>query len=288
MKAFTLLTRTVLWLFLVIGLAACSPETYPAITETPTATYTPGKVIWHDLLTRKPDVAKRFYGYVFGWEFEEINTGSPSYTLIRHDGRPIGGIFGAPDKAPGSGSEWLSSVSTTNVQAAIQNVADKGGKPLGDITPLTGRGMQAWVTDPSGAIIGLLHSDTGDPTYDRIPMEEWCWLELWSNDPEASADYYRELGYEIEKTTDDDRPYWLLKYEGKRYGGITQNPVPDLRPTWVPYIRVEDPMQKANKVKSGGGKVLLQPSAEVRQGSVAVCIDPNGAPFVLQKFSYND
>jgi len=81
-------------------LVACATTNInlPSITESPTGERLPGKIVWHDLLTNDPAASKRFYGELFGWEFEGVSSlaglgSDTAYTLIRHNGRLIGGMI---------------------------------------------------------------------------------------------------------------------------------------------------------------------------------------------------
>ena len=38
---------------------------------------------WHELLTGDPGVAKKFYGKLFDWHFEDMPMGDMSYTMIK-------------------------------------------------------------------------------------------------------------------------------------------------------------------------------------------------------------
>jgi len=40
-----------------------------------------GKVIWLDLATPDPEIAKRFYGAMFGWTFR-LDTDDPGYVPV--------------------------------------------------------------------------------------------------------------------------------------------------------------------------------------------------------------
>ena len=86
----------VLSLLLVVLTTACSTLNFdlPAVTPAPTAASLPGKIIWHDLLTEDIDASRRFYGELFGWEFDPmpltLGVGKSSqYLLIRHKGKLI-------------------------------------------------------------------------------------------------------------------------------------------------------------------------------------------------------
>jgi len=69
----------------VAACASSGPTVIP-ITPEPTDEYHPGKFVWYDLLTEDLDRAKRFYGGLFGWEFEA--DGDDDYVSILHRGRP--------------------------------------------------------------------------------------------------------------------------------------------------------------------------------------------------------
>ena len=85
-------------------LAACTAlqADLPAITETPTGDHQQGRVVWHDLLTNDPEGSRRFYGGLFGWEFE--TSGNDAYQLIRHNGELIGGSEGVAQAVRNSAS----------------------------------------------------------------------------------------------------------------------------------------------------------------------------------------
>jgi hypothetical protein len=58
----------------------------------------------------------------------------------------------------------------------------------------------------------------------------------------------------------------------------------EVRAHWLPYLRVEDPGSLAARVEELGGKLLLAPSDAARRGSVAIVLDPSGAPVAFQKW----
>jgi hypothetical protein len=52
---------------------------------------THGDFSWCELLTRNVDGSKKFYKELLGWTMEDVLTGDGSYTILRANGRPIGG-----------------------------------------------------------------------------------------------------------------------------------------------------------------------------------------------------
>jgi predicted enzyme related to lactoylglutathione lyase len=80
-------------------------------------------------------------------------------------------------------------------------------------------------------------------------------------------------------------PYTLLSEGGVDRAGILKNPSDDAAPVWLTYFGVADPVSAAARVEALGGKVILPPSPELRDGTMAVVTDPTGALFALQKVS---
>ena len=75
----------------IVVVSACSGLRLSPVTPEPTSQWIPGKFIWHDLITHDVSAVKLFYAGVFGWRFEDL-PGTDRYTVIRHEGRMIGGI----------------------------------------------------------------------------------------------------------------------------------------------------------------------------------------------------
>jgi len=66
---------------------------------------------------------------------------------------------------------------------------------------------------------------------------------------------------------------------------VIQNPFDDVRSIWIPYVRVDDPEALADRALALGGKIVIRPQPDVRNGTLAVVLDPSGAPVALQKWS---
>ena len=96
----------------------------PPVTDTPTGERLPGKIIWRDLLTHDPQGSQKFYGELFGWDFESIGgaagLGSDSaYALIRHNGELIGGMIDTVALDDRNDiSQWIVLMSVGDIDAA--------------------------------------------------------------------------------------------------------------------------------------------------------------------------
>lgn len=275
-----------LLLFTVVCCLSCTGDSYPPITDAPTYSHRYGNVVWHELATTDIAASRSFYRELFHWEFEEFDADGNNYLLIRNEGEYIGGMIGIPEGNPNA---WISAVSVADTETAVQAALRNGGDVLIKSTRVPGRGDMALIKDPQGAVISFIHSAIGDPALREVNSFEWLWTELWSDRPaEAGAYYSSILPYTVEETSVDDKPYWVLSGpDNRRLAGMIRNPVSNMKSQWIPYIKVVDPGYHAAKAKKLGATVLLEPSEEVRNGTVAVLTDPGGAIFCLQQWPVN-
>ena len=126
----------------------------------------------------------------------------------------------------------------------------------------------------------------GDPddTSTRAGPGRVVWSELLSSDPVAASAFYRLLaGYDIEVIERRGGLYTLLSNNGVNRAGIMPRPADEIEPVWLTYFGVSDPKSAAARAKELGGTVLVPPSPELREGTMAVVTDPVGAVLVLQK-----
>ena len=245
-----------------------------------------GKFVWRDLVTEDPDAVKPFYAALFGWQFEEGRALGAPYTLIKSGGQYIAGISKTrrpPTDQPVS--QWLSFMSVADVDLAVDRTRSAGGSLVAGPLDLTAVGRGAVVLDPDGAPVGLLRSRIGDPVDSAEPaLHRFMWTEHLSRDPQASAAFYASLaGFEVRKMDLGGRPYWVL-VQGRERAGLLRNPIAVDRPIWLPYVRVADPAASSARAAQLGGKVLLAPRGDVRNGTMALIADPTGAVLALQKW----
>jgi predicted enzyme related to lactoylglutathione lyase len=270
----------------LLALVGCAGITsVPPITTADSSSRREGDFVWHDLLTEDLPNAERFYGELFGWTFTETEV--PGYSLIEYRGRPIGGIVDtATRNSKVNESQWVSVLSILDVDAAVDAVRASGGAVHVRPTDLPGRGRLAVVSDPRGALFALLRTTTGDPPDRKVEIGDWMWTELWTLDLEASAAFYSELaGYELEQRTIlEGIDYDVFTLGGRPRAGLIPMPEKSVRAHWLPYVRVDDAAALAEKVEGLGGRVLLDPSRGERRGTVAIVLDPTGAPLALQEW----
>jgi len=271
-----------------IGGCATAPKVVlPPVTPTPTGEYHVGKFVWRDLLTHDLPGVKRFYGELFGWRFQETGEEDSRYTVITHGGRPIGGIvYTAREEGQANRSQWVSYLSVPDVDRAVAQVSTAGGVVHTSPMDFPDRGRLAVVRDPQGALLAFVAASSGDPA-DRDPaINEWMWTELWTSEVEAAASFYRDLvGYEIQTLEIyEGNEYRLFQRDGAPRAGLIAIPWEGVPPNWLAYVRVADPAAIAARVASLGGSVFFEPDEEVRNGDVAIIVDPSGAALTVQRW----
>jgi predicted enzyme related to lactoylglutathione lyase len=284
--------RNLLVLFAVALLTGCAgidTSRIPAIGSVGDGARLPGKVVWHDLLTEDPVAARRFYGELFGWTFEDIDLGGgQSYTVIRHRGRPIAGLVdarGINDDV--NVSRWVPIVSVDNLQQAVAHARASGAPVFQEPLEVPQRGRMAVIADDQGAVLTLLQGNTGDPPDREAGAGDFLWNEHWSADPQRATDFYTGLvpAYSVTMAGDDAQPYRILKSAGLPRAGVLATPVAQKPSTWMAYIKVEDAGAAAAAAEALGGRVLLQPRQNPRGGEVAILADPTGAGFLVQTWA---
>ncbi|MFN8125899.1 MAG: VOC family protein [Candidatus Nanopelagicales bacterium] len=116
----------------------------------------PGGLVWEDLRSSGPDIAREFYGQVFSYTYDSVAMAPDDYTTFAagDDPRPrggIGGLMGAEDVP----SHWLITFMVADMSRAVAAAADTGGAV--PIPPFeTEYGLMAGLTDPAGAAFWVM------------------------------------------------------------------------------------------------------------------------------------
>jgi uncharacterized protein len=268
--------------------AACaSNRTATAPAAAPTPSETVGRFVWHDLVTDDPAASQAFYAGLLGWEFEATTRNGRPYLLARSGGAVVGGIVRRNDTRTGPAT-WLSYLSVADLDQAIARVTSGGGKLVLGPTAVGAYGRVAVVLDPQGAPLGLA-GVTGTLPAEPVqpPLHRFFWMEHLAKDGPAALAFYKALaGYQSTVAPSATGVEYHVLQRQRARAGLLQLPpeMKDVLPNWLPYVRVEDPSALAAKAASLGGKVAIEPRPAVRNGSLAVVIDPRGAALALQKW----
>jgi predicted enzyme related to lactoylglutathione lyase len=277
----------------LLATASAASFVLPPLVQPASNEHHAGKVIWTDLVTPDIAAAKRFYGELFGWSFNDVHTGASDYSVAMLDGRPVAGLF---QRAMKSGEQrqpaWLTFISVRDVAEAERSILSHGGKVLAPPRIYANRGRQAVFADPQGAVFAVLQSSSGDPQDVLADPGEWIWSSVMTRDPDADAAFYQNVfGYEVfDNPNDDGATHVVLSSDDVARASL--NPLPagatKRHPHWLNFVRVNSATDMAAKVEALGGRVLVRPFMDRHGGQVAVVADPAGAPFGLLEWTDAD
>lgn len=273
---------------LILGLAACGTVDSGRATELSLSKQPLlGKFVWHDLMTEDVAASRRFYGGLFGWSFKETtHPNGGSYTLITLAGKFVGGIVHLDDPEGIEYSRWLGYVSVPDVDESVALTTESGGRAVVGPLDLANIGRVAAIQDPQGAVVGLLRSKPGDPADGGdLAAGQVVWNELLAADDLRAANFYSRItGARAKFTNRRGGKYIILRSNESERAGIMARPSDDVEPFWLTHFAVADPGSAARRAAELGGEVLLAPSPELRNGSLAVVSDPTGAVLALHKW----
>src|SRR5882724_8584046 len=112
-----------------------------------------------------------------------------------------------------------------------------------------------------------------------------CWVETPQPDPDAAAEFYRELFGWTLTNVGGDVPYLIASLNGRDVAAISRaqdgQDTAAAGPAWETYIAVTDADKTAAAVTAAGGRVTGGPFDAGETGRSVSCADPAGASFLL-------
>ena len=268
------------------------PLNLPAISDPASTEHHPGKMIWADLVTPNLAAAKAFYGGLFGWTFQDLQTAESDYSIALVDGRPIAGILqkSVPAADERRQPTWLTFIAVRDVDAATRIALSHGAKSVHEPTTYSKRGRQAVLSDPQGAVFAMLASSSGDPPDYLATPGEWIWSSVFAPDPNRDAGFYKTVfGYDVfDLPSDDGAQHVILSSDDYARTAVNTLQPGHRLPHWLSYIRVVDARVSSTKAVALGGRVLVEPFVDRHGGKIAVIADPMGAPIGLMEWSDTD
>lgn len=282
MKSYSrvILASLLLMLFLLAGCPA-TQVVFPPVPSGGADVQTPGKFVWFDLFSTEMAECETFYASLFGWDFQLAENSKGRVKTISLQGTPIGNLIGR--ESTKYDSQWLSYMSTENVDATMEAATQNGGSIFRESGNLPDRGRVGVVLDPQGAAFAVLTSPDGDPLDAKLKPNMWMGAELWTTNVKEAAKFYQRIaGYDVQIVdVHGDVKYLMLKKDDRFRGGIVHIPWKTMKPEWVPYIAVDDVSAIVDKAKALGGKVLIAPDLSDKEGRLAMIADPSGAIFSI-------
>jgi uncharacterized protein len=120
---------------------------------------------------------------------------------------------------------------------------------------------------------------------DHYPPGVPCWVDTAQPDPAAALAFYGALlGWEFvgpgPMPGDPPGEYHVARVRGRDVAGISSLPsgAPEI-PAWTTHVAVQSADAAADRVRTAGGTVVVEPFDAPPAGRMAVLSDPSGAVF---------
>ena len=245
--------------------------------------YEPGTFSWVDLVTTNSKAAKKFYGELFGWSFEDTPAGEGmTYTMASLRGKSVAGLYGMGPEMAEHPPHWQSYVSVANADESVKKAKALGGKVVQGPYDAMEAGRMAVIQAPDGAYFSVWQPNAHIGA--QLVNEPGCfsWNELGTRDVEKAKAFYTGL-FDWGVQVDDMGAFKYTTFKvGERMNGGMMEMTPewgDIPPHWGVYFSVEDCDAAAEKITSLGGTVLRPPADIPGTGRFAVVQDPQGGVF---------
>jgi uncharacterized protein len=115
-----------------------------------------GMVSWYELMTTNVEASKNFYSKLFGWATEDAKDSSIPYTLIKVNGKEMGGMMSIPPEAKTAPPHWGIYVTVDDVDATAELAKKLGAKILLAPRDIPDVGRFCVLQDPQGAVISAI------------------------------------------------------------------------------------------------------------------------------------
>jgi len=241
-----------------------------------------GEPTWMDLATPDLEVAKKFYGEIFGWSFVDTGPDFAHYHFAQSQGRNAAGI--GPIWPPDSGqpSAWTIYIASDDAAADAERVKALGGQVLVEPMAIADSGVMAVCADPTGPVFGLWQAINHIGSGVENEHGAMTWSEVNTRDSAAARDFYSTLSNATPHKMEEVDYYYIVQRGDDMLYGILQmdHHWEGIPPHWMGYFAVDNTDATIERAIAAGGKLQV-PAFDMQYGRMAVLSDPAGANFSI-------
>ncbi|MCX3059227.1 VOC family protein [Streptomyces beihaiensis] len=245
-----------------------------------------GAPCWADARLPRVEAAKRFYGDLFGWTFDEgAGAERGYYTGAYSDDRAVAALAPAP---AGAVPAWTVHFAVGDAYAAADRVVAAGGRIAAGPVSEGALATVALAAGPDRAAFGLWQPGSHQG-FERTGVPgAFCRAELRTPDPALSDSFYESVfGYAAQDPAPGLRTWHLAAPARRAPGGPTAPRTARRRTTGAParflaHFGAADPEATCAAAVRLGGRVVAAARA-TREGAVAVLADDQGAVFAVRE-----
>ena len=248
----------------------------------PSVDYAPGIPMWIDLGTSDVEAAGRFYGSLFGWEYQSAGPDAGGYGFFMLNDKMVGGVMSLmSDQQPVA---WSTYIDSADADATAAKVREAGGTVVVEPMDVMDAGRMAMFIDPTGAAIGIWQPIAHTGAELANEPGAFTWNELATRDVEAAKAFYKKV-FDWDGTTQPFGPttYTEFKIGDRSVAGMREigSDEPAQMPAhWLVYFAVADTDAAVATVGQQGGKVVV-PAMDIEPGRFSILTDPQGAAFAV-------
>jgi predicted enzyme related to lactoylglutathione lyase len=250
--------------------------------------YPEGRFCWIELSTTDVTAAKKFYGPLLGWSWDEHPMGPGEvYSMGKIANGQICGAYtlNPEQKKQGVPPNWGVYVAVDSVDVTAKKAAELGGKILVPAFDVMDVGRMATIQDPTGATFNLWQAKKHAGAAVVNEPGAFDWFELSTSDPVKAAAYYAKLfGWTTSTMDMGPMKYTMCMLGETPVGGITSSdPKMKAPPAWVVYFNVTDVDAVVRNAREMGAQVLVPPTDVPNMVRFAILQDAQHAVFGVAK-----
>jgi predicted enzyme related to lactoylglutathione lyase len=235
-----------------------------------------GTPCWIDLAVDDVDRARKFYGGLFGWEFQ-LGPPEGGYITCLKNGRAVAGIGPMP-QARGASAVWRTYLASDNADETIDKVRAADGQVLMEPVDFMDQVRVALATDPGGAVFGIWQALENIGIGLANEPGSLAWSENWTPDfKRTTAFYHSVFGYNFSFMDLEGSSYAFMSLNGRPVAGIGE--VRGGSPAqWSIEFAARNRYETVeNAIRLGGS--AERPPQDAAYGSTATLRDDQGAIF---------
>lgn len=238
--------------------------------------YLAGAPCWTDCSCSDVDKAAEFYRDLLGWDVPEGDPAFGGYRNASVGGKSVAGLMGQMEPGP---VVWSTYFKTDDSAATAALVVEHGGSVMFPPTEVGPLGKMAILVDPTGAVFGTWEPAIHTGSQVMNDPGARCWSELITTDVDAASAFYKSVfGWELGGSPE----YVEVKVGGQSVAGImpkSETMPAEMPSNWGVYFSVAHLDASVGKAAVLGATILLDAMEIPDTGTMAVLLDPNGAPF---------
>ena len=115
-----------------------------------------GAISWSELITSDVPAAKKFYGELFGWTYEDMPVEDITYSVVKANEDEVAGVMPMPPDASPMPPHWGIYITVDNVDETAEKASGMGATILMPPRDIPEVGRFCVIQDPQGACINIM------------------------------------------------------------------------------------------------------------------------------------